>query len=484
METNTRKLVEFISSKWLFVCTVLVFVAESSWLAVTSRFPMAFDEAYHFGLIRFFSHRLNPIVTHQPSSSYKFGAIVQDPSFLYHYLLSFPYRFIELFTKSLELQAIDLRLINVAFAVATLLTLRKTLQLMHVSAALNNVLVLAFALTPIVVVLSAQINYDNLLILGTSLCVYETLLLVKKLDDKIFDTRTLLTLFCLCLFTSLVKFSFLPIFVVIVAVVIWKVARFKHPKNVSLMAKARTDFAHMSRGPKLLLLIASIVGSLLFVRVYGVNVVEYHNPAPQCNQILSVAACKQYYAWDSNYNLRQYHVTHPRPNTMNIFEYTAYWFLLCTLDLFGAIMPLQGLSYVSPVYALLIAIIGAIAIICTITNFKQMLKKNQGLLVVFIISLVYLLTLWARNYHDYLQLGQPIAVDGRYFIPILIYLYALLGTGMCYTFRSHRFRNIAIKTCLALVIIYSFVWYGGYNQYLSHIDPIYGRINSGNDYNL
>ena len=484
METNTRKLVEFIGSKWLFAATTLLFIAQSSWLAATSRFPMAFDEAYHFGLVQFFSHRLNPIVTHQPSSSYKFGAIVQDPSFLYHYLLGFPYRLIVLFTKSLELQVIDLRLINVLLAVGTLLTLRKILQLMNISAALTNLLLLTFALTPMVVVLSAQINYDNLLILGTSLSVYAALLFIKRLGNKVFDTKVLLTLFCLCMFTSLVMYSFLPILAAITAVVIWKIAQYRRPKTVNLMAQARKGFTRIHRAPKLLLLVASILGGLLFVRVYVVNVVEYHNPAPQCNQILTIQDCKQYYAWDSNYNLRQYHETHPKPNTMNILKYTSYWILLCTLDLFGAIMPLQGLSYVSPNFIPLIGIIGAVALICTIANFKKMLQKNQSLRVVTFISFFYLLILWARNYHDYLQLGQPTAIDGRYFVPIVMYLYILLATGVHYTFGSRHVKPLAIKTGLALVVLYSFVCYGGYNQYISNIDPIYGHINEGNSYVL
>jgi hypothetical protein len=484
METNTRKLIEFIGSKWLFVITVLVFIAESSWLAVTSRFPMAFDEAYHFGLIQFFSHHLNPIVTHQTASTYKYGAIIQDPSFLYHYLMSFPYRLIVLFTKSLEIQVIDLRLISVALAVVTLLILRKILQLLNVSAALANVLLLAFALTPIVVVLSAQINYDNLLIPGTSFCIYETLLLIKKLDEKGFDTRTFLILYCACLFTSMVMFSFLPILVAIAVIVLWKTARYKHPKAVSLAAKVRKDLAHMRKASKWLLLGASLLVSLLFIRVYGVNVVEYHNPAPQCSQVLNVQDCKYYYAWDSNYLLRQYHEAHPKPNKMSVFEYTSYWFVLCTLDLFGAIMPLQGLSYVSPVYIFLVGGIGALALICTIANFKQMLQKNQGLAVVTFISFIYLLSLWARNYHDDLQLGQPVAISGRYFVPVLLYLYILLGTGVGYALDKHGFKGLALKTSLALIILYSFVCYGGYNQYLTHIDPIYGRINAGNDYNL
>jgi hypothetical protein len=56
--------------------------------------------------------------------------------------------------------------------------------------------------------------------------------------------------------------------------------------------------------------------------------------------------------------------------------------------------------------------------------------------------------------------------------------------GVHYTFSSRELRPLAVKTGLALVILYSFVCYGGYNQYISQVDPIYGRINASNSYVL
>lgn len=475
MEIKIRKLSDIIGSGRLFLFTVFLFVAETGWLSLTSRFPMAFDEAYHFGLIQYFSHHLNPIITKQASSSYKFGAIIQDPSFLYHYLMSFPYRFIELFTKSYEVQVIGLRFINIIIAVFSLIVLRKILRAIGFSAALTNILVLAFALTPMVTALSAQINYDNLLILAVCLCVYETILCIKELDSKVLNVGRLITLLCLCLFASLVKFAFLPILVAIFGLVLWRLLVFSRSRKASVLNLAKKNFKKLSTSTKIILILATVLGSFLFTRFYIVNVVKYHSPAPQCNQILSIEDCKQYYAWNSNYMLAQQHAVHPVKRSMDVITYFSYWFLLLVLELFGEIMPLQGISYVSEPFIVIVIILASSALMCTIVNFRNMLR-NRSLLAVSIIALLYLIALFARNYHDYLRFDQPVAIDGRYLIPVLIYIYALLGTGLRDTLNTLGSYGPRLKGILALVVIISFIIFGGFTQYITHITPKYGRI--------
>ena len=468
-----------------FAAILLLFTGETGWLAVTSRFPMAFDEAYHFGLIQFFSHRLNPIVTTQSSSTYKFGALIQGPSLLYHYLLSFPYRFVALFSHSLVTEVIVLRLINVGFAVATLIIMRKLLRFTTLSDGSVNLIVLIFALTPIVTALSAQINYDNLLILMTTLCVYETILFSRKIEENVFDIKNLLVLLCLCLFSSLVQYSFLPIFVAFLAIVIWKCHSYKRRQNIQLRLAAQKSFKHLGKYTKLALLATGILGSLLFIRIYGVNVVKYHNPAPQCNQVLNTADCKRYYAWNSNYKLRQYFKAHPTSRTLNLVQYDAYWLMTVSVSLFCAILPLHGPYYLSPVYYFMMLVFMSGGIVCAGANFKRMMRADSVLPILFVISLVYVLSLWARNYHDYLQLGATIAIGGRYLLPVLACLYVLLVRGVQYAIQSRPRKTQPIITIgLGFLIIVSFIYYGGFMQYVTHITPKYGKLSATNDFGM
>jgi hypothetical protein len=482
MKIKLGTLVGFIGSSWFFAVTLFLFIFESSWLAITSRFPMAFDEQYHFGLIQVYSHHLNPIITHQVSSTYKYGALIQNTSFLYHYLLGYFYRVIILFTQSYETQVICLRLINVILAVASILVIRKLLRAINVSAGLTNVLVLAFAFTPIVPVLSAQINYDNLLNLLIWLCVYETVLFTKHLDQKIFDIQCLLLLTSLLLFSSLVKYSFLPIGLAIVLILIWKIRAYQRLLTRGLITELKKSFKRASVIPRTLLLGTCLIGGLLFARVYFVNIVRYHTPIPQCDRVLNISACEHYYAWESNYLLLQSKKTNLALPKKNIVEYTAYWLVISTEGDIGAIMPLQGLYYIPSVFATVFALLGAISLVCMLVNFKKLMRNNWGLRIFVLVSLLYLCALWARNYFDYLHLGKVVAIDGRYTIPVLIFIYTLLATGLKYTYNGHRWLDL--KVALALVVIIAFVVGGGFVQYITHIDPVYGHLSSTNTFSL
>lgn len=125
MGITGKRLSGWLGSDHFFGITLLIFVVETGWLACTSRFPMAFDEAYHFGLIRFFSHHPDPLVTSQAADTYKYGALIQNSSLLYHYLMSFPYRLIAAVTQNPEMQVIALRFINIALLVGTLFVMRR-----------------------------------------------------------------------------------------------------------------------------------------------------------------------------------------------------------------------------------------------------------------------------------------------------------------------------------------------------------------------
>jgi hypothetical protein len=155
-----------------------------------------------------------------------------------------------------------------------------------------------------------------------------------------------------------------------------------------------------------------------------------------------------------------------------------------SLGVFGEIMPLQGLAYVSTLFTSVIGLVGGVAIICTIVNFKKMIQNNKGLLIFTYISLIYVFFLWVRNYHDYLYLGQASAIDGRYLIPILIYFYTVLGSGIQYAFASRHIYALAAKVSLAMLIIFSFVIYGGCTQYVFYISPIYGQLANDNNFSL
>ncbi|HVX57965.1 MAG TPA: hypothetical protein VHA37_09675, partial [Candidatus Saccharimonadales bacterium] len=381
-------------------------------------------------------------------------------------------------------QVIVLRLINVALGVITLFLLWKLLKLLRISSALANVILVAFAFTPLVGDLFAQISYDNLLLPAVLVCTYETIVLTRQLRRGSFDSRAGLLLLAFCLFASLIKYAFLPIFAGIVVLVGWGVVSSWRTDAAGLMATARKTFAAISGRAKLALLAACLLSLGLCIKMYGVNLVRYHTPVPQCNQVLNARDCHHYYAWDYNYRVKSYNQAHHTAR-MSLLHYTGIWITINLSEPFVALIPLIATpTYTFPVYLIAVWLLGTLAFACTVVNFKKLLQ-NRDLLALTFISFVYICSLWARNYHDFLRMGQPVALHARYLLPVLVYLYILLAVGVhsgLDGLRQHM--ALAAKTALALVLIVTFVCGGGFVQYVHYIYPRYGRLGPSNGFEL
>lgn len=485
METNIRKTAEFLGSRRFFGATVLLFAIETFWLAITSRFPMAFDEAYHLGLIQFFSHRWNPLVNSQPPGTYKYGAIVHDPSWLYHYLMSFPYRFIGLFTHDIVALVISMRLIDVALMVVNLFILKKLLRLIGLSSALTNLVLVVFAFTPMVTVLSAQISYDDLMIPLTTLSLYVTVLLVRELNERHLDVRRFLSLVCLCLLTSLVKFTFIPIMIGIFIVVAWKIVAYRFAVRAHPLRQAVADFNKSKLYLRIAVLAATALSVFLFSWFYGANAIRYHSPVPECDQVIGKEACLQNYSWNISYHTRQYFQAHPGSGLhLSVVQFTmVHWAFYMSEQLYGGIIPIEGLTYMSaPLFSLVIMFFAA-AVVCLFINFKEIIKKYPELMTLFFISLVYMIFLWSDNYLGFRQSGQPSAINGRYLVPVLAYLYAVFGISVNRVLRRTN-RSGAASLGLAIMIIVIFIVFGGFSQYVNDITPGYGRLSATNKFEL
>ncbi|HEX4774115.1 MAG TPA: hypothetical protein VH234_01190 [Candidatus Saccharimonadales bacterium] len=469
------------NTKWLFPFTVVAFIVECSILAVTSRFPMAFDETYHLSLIQFFSYHLNPIITSQGSSTYKMGAIIQNPSFLYHYLMGFPYRVIELFTHNAETQVISLRLINVALAVGALFMIRRLLLELNLKRSLTDIIILLYAFTPIVAVLSSQINYDNLFVPMFTLCAYLTLKFVKVLDKGSLDIKLLLLLVSLCMLTSLVKFAFLPGLVTIFGLVGFRLYRRFNRGESRLTDEIKISWLKLGFYSRVFLLSLTLIAGFLFIRFYGVNLVKYKNPEPQCNQVLNVADCKQYYSWDNNYLYHQARLRHPT-RLLNFPAYSILWLAANYVYVFGEVIPKVGIPHINTFFLASVDLIVVVGVACLLRNLKSIIRHDHRLLLISWVPFVYFLFLWGRLYYDYLYLGHAVAFNGRYLIPLIPYVYAWLALGISYALRSQKL--ILHKRALAAIAVLVFVFFGGGVQYITYVDPYYGRLSPLNSYTL
>ena len=104
-----------LKSNLFFRFVLALFVLQAGYIAVKSGYPLAFDEGFHVGVIQLHAQQWNPFLGQLPDSANQFGAVATDPSYLYHYLLSFPYRAINLVTTNSFYIVLMLRFISIGF---------------------------------------------------------------------------------------------------------------------------------------------------------------------------------------------------------------------------------------------------------------------------------------------------------------------------------------------------------------------------------
>lgn len=459
----SRRLVRTLGSEACFRAIIALFVLQAAWIALSGRYPMAFDEDFHLGIIRLYAHHGLPFWSGQPANADMFGAVARDPSYLYQYLMSFPYRLISWFTNDQNIQVIILRFIDIGLFAWGVALYRRLMFKTGVSRALIHTCLLAFVLVPIVPLLAAQINYDDLLLPVIAL----TLLLTLRLDaslvkDRRLDAKTLLQLLITCLLGSLVKYAFLPIFVAVagfVVVRLWQNRRDTPRLWRGLMASWRM----LSRWTGLSLALLFVLSVGLFVERYGINIVRYHTPIPDCSQVLTVQQCSAYGPWIRNYTdkLNKAQMITSPIIFNNDWLYGMWLRTFFAVDGPATNFQTRGPLLIPGISAIVFAVTGGVAILVTLPRLLRKYDKPVFWLLVAT-SLTYIATLWLDEYRDLLGTGQPVAINGRYLIPVFLPVFLVMAIAV----RELLGRRQNLKLIVASSVIICFAWGGGALTYI------------------
>ncbi len=462
---STRLVTGLASSKFFWICAGLL-VVQALWLACTGLYPMAFDEDFHLGVIRLYAHHPYPFWAGQPAGGNAFGAVARDPSYLYQYLMSFPYRLIAAFTDNQTIQVLLLRLINIGLFASGLVLYRRLLLKMGGSRAMVHMCLLLFVLLPMVPLLAAQINYDNLLLPLTASCF----LLVLKLNDQLnkhqlASAKTLLQLLILCLLTSVVKYAFLPVFAAIVGFVLVQLIRLQRsakPVNRPWRLLMR-GFMALERTSRWGLLLAGVVAVCLFTERYGINLIRYHEPVPECGKVLSVKQCSEYPPWIRDYNFA---ATKPATTHSPIIFMEAWVHGMWLRTYFAVGGPGTGFDTKGPLA--LPAISGFVAASLGIAAFLLTARRlwrryDAATLWLFMGSASgYLTVLWLQEYKAFLHTGMAVAINGRYLLPLLLPMMLVGGLAIRELIQGRQ----SLKLLLATVIVICSLWGGGALTYI------------------
>jgi hypothetical protein len=455
-----RRITAFLGSKRFFGAIVALLIVQAAWLALSGRYPMAFDEDFHLGIIRLYAHHISPFWSGQPAGANAFGAVARDPSYLYQYLMSFPYRLVSVFTSSQTAQVLVLRFINIGLFAAALPLYRRLLLKTGASRAIVHLCLAIFVLIPVVPLLAAQINYDNLLLPMTALSLLLTVNFTQGLRrTRRLNLKNLLWLAIVVTLTCLVKYAFLAILLVIGAYLVIQLWR------------AYPDIKVLRPGPAAswLLIILLVLSLGLFTQRYAVNIARYHKPVPECDKVLSVKQCRAYPPWNRDYVLTQ--TKGDARGTDSPLTFTADWFYGMWLRTFFAVDgPASNFATRGP---LILPGIGAIvfasaALLATVVTMKRLLRRYDASVIWLFISVtaVYVGALWLNGYQSFLQTGQAEAINGRYLLPVLPLLLVILALGVN-TLLGHR---QALKIAFASASLLCLLWGGGALTYILRSD--------------
>ena len=456
-----RKLTHFIGSNKFFYLIVVVFTLEASWVALTARYPQAFDENFHFGLIQLYAKHWLPFFDSQPPDAGVYGAVARDPSYLYHYLMSFPYRVLTHIVSSQSTQIIALRFINVALAASSLFVYARLLKQTSLGGAYRNAILFFFTAIPVFPILAGQISYDNLILplIGTILLM--TIIFIRNLQNNLFKGPLLANIILVGLITSLVKYAVLPL---LLGVAIYVASGlFMYIRcNPGRLGEYVPRIRHMRRLSVALYLVAFLVVGTLFTQRYGVNVVRYHTPVPNCAQVISVDECIEYAPWGRDYQFARDNVAWQRDG---LWRYSNTWIRQMMNEFFFSVysLPRANTNIVDywgapPVSWLIntgwIVLSAGVALSLV---FASRLWRSVVVRLFVIVTVLYVGALFADNYHSYLVTAIPVSIHGRYvlpLIPLVLVLFCLAGREALWFVSKHA---SSVRSLLSGVKISIFV---------------------------
>ncbi len=419
---------------------------------------MAYDENTHLGLIRLYSDRLLPFWSEPPPSSEAFGAVARDPSYLYHYVLSFPYRLLDSLTQSQYAQVLVLRFINIGLFLAGILVFRRVLLRTGASLAVAHAFLAAFVLLPGVPFLAAQINYDNALFLASGVAI----LLAMQLTTQVkrtgrFGAWQLGVFLSAILLFSLIKYAFLPIMLALVLWLAWAAWRYARPRK--FWRQVWKDFRQLDSLKRILLIALLLISAGLFVERYGINTLRYHTPTPECDQVMSVEACRAYGSWNRNYELlQQKQAGRPADSgPRDPFSFTLRHWLKSMAH--QQVFALNGrgdyfkVGDPLPLPKLLVIVVGGVGIVLA-AFWYRVLRRTYALDMLLLVTVMYAGLLWLQNYLDFLHLGQAVALQGRYLMPVLPLILLIVGLAYLQTLRRVSWAKLALAVGCFFILLF------------------------------
>jgi hypothetical protein len=181
--------------------------------------------------------------------------------------------------------------------------------------------------------------------------------------------------------------------------------------RLSIWPGLQHDWSSTNWQRKLLLGAPLVLAIGLFLQMYGINLVRYHNLTPICNQVLTEQQCASSGAWER----AQQALAHKGVVNANPVVFAGGWLYRMLVAMFntssGGASPQANFLSVNP---LPLMFMGALAIvglgILLIVKYRlRVFEGYEYLGFLLFTALLYSGSLLAHNYLDYVHLGKKYA---------------------------------------------------------------------------
>ena len=429
---NSRTLLLLASNRFFYLILAIV-ILQALWFALSIKMGL-YDEGRHINAIRYFMEDWNPFGMQDEKWDF-LGDLTRDGSYLFYYLLGMVGRLVSVVSSSDYVFIVSLRITVLAIFVAGMVIYRKLLLELGLGKAITNASLLVVVLFPMIAPLPGVVNYDTAVFTFAAIMLLFAVRIIKNNDSQtVYNT----VLFLLAgMGGSLMKTQFVALFIpVLFCIAITLVRRYNKKR-----AKLKTDLEKfgVKKIPSSLLVVALLLMTVLFLERPVYSFVMYQKIAPQsaCEEILeSKERCLKNPVAQRNADLKEARGAF-KPHSPYDYLFNR-WIPVMTSTLLIVIGSegVNTLFFVQVVFSTFIFL----GMILILVNLRRILE-NRLLTVMLITSVSYVVILFLTHYKIYIELGAPVATNGRYLLPILPLLVALAVVSFTQTFT----RNLRLK---------------------------------------
>ncbi len=261
----------------------------------------------------------------------------------------------------------------------------------------------------------------------------------------------------------------MPVFAGIGLCLSWQVVRSWRQGKLPVPKLALKSWETATWGRKLAFGLPLLLATIFFGHTYGHNVIAYQNLTPQCHQVMSREFCAGYGPWQRNQEVLAQNLTaNPNP-VVYATGWTYRMFVAMFFTSSGGASPQAMYLSINP---LPIIFATALVIFCAgsflILRYRHTVFAGYDHIgMLMFVALIYVLSLWLRNYLDYQRLGEKIAIQGRYVFPIILPCMVVFALA----FRKYFGHRTHLKMALLSAVFVLFLQGGGALHYITSSNP-------------